>query len=67
MTATETVRGGRVGTQRLQMSAIADLKVFYVRDKDHIHHIAPRYFLAVATKNCESIELADHASFELAP
>ena len=34
MATTETVFGGGVGTQRLRMSAIADLKEFSGRDKE---------------------------------
>ena len=34
MATTETVFGGKVGTQRLLMSAITDLKEFSGRDKD---------------------------------
>ena len=34
MATTETVFGVEVGTQRLRMSAIADLKDFSGRDKD---------------------------------
>ena len=34
MATTETVFGGGVGTRRLRMSAIADLKEFSGRDKE---------------------------------
>ena len=33
----------------------------------HIYHTAPLNFPAKASKNCESIELADSAKYELAP